>query len=221
MKMLEKLIVVVVLLAGTAAASAAGEVSVGVKGGVITSNVTGIPEQWGDAQDYRISFTGGVFLNYAFDDALSLQPELLYTPKGFKGNLYDGFIDVDATPMIDFLELPVLVKYTFPGARLRPCIFAGPSLGFVVDSNLKISAGWLATNIDISRFTNDTDFGIVAGAGLDYETSYGVLTFDARYQRGFANIIESAEFEINGSPQTITVDQFKHYGFSFMMGYRF
>jgi len=188
---------------------------------MITSNVTGIPEEWGDAQDYRVSFTGGVFLNYALDEVFSLQPELLYVPKGFTGNLYDGFIDVDVSPQFDFLEVPVLVKCTLPGVRLRPCFFAGPSLGFATASNLKISAGWLSTKIDISSVTRDTQFGIVAGAGVDYVMSRGVLTFDARYQRGFSNIIDDFEFDVSGTTQTVTVDEFKHYGFSFMMGYRF
>jgi hypothetical protein len=216
------LILVIMLVAWNTAASIAGEMSVGIKGGLVTTNVTGIPKEWEDAQSYRNSFSGGVFLNYAFDEALSLQPELLYVPKGFSGTLYDGFIDVDVTPSIDFLEMPVLVKYTFSaGGKLRPCVFAGPSIGFVTSSKLKISLGWLSSKIDMSSFTNDTDFGVVAGAGLGYETSRGLLTFDARYQRGFTNIIKSAQFEINGSTQTISVDEFKHYGFAFLVGYQF
>jgi hypothetical protein len=117
--------------------------------------------------------------------------------------------------------VPLLVKCTFPGGKLRPCVFAGPSIGFAMASDLKISAGWLATKIDISSVTKDTDFGIVAGAGIDYVMSRGVLTFDARYQRGFSNILEDFEFDVDGSTQTVTIDEFKHYGFSFMMGYRF
>ena len=214
-------VVLAVMVAAGAAAATAGPVSVGIKGGIMASNVTGIPEEWGDAQDYRTSFTGGAFLNFALDEMFSLQPELLYVPKGFTGNLYDGFIDVDASPQFDFVEVPVLVKCTFPGARLRPCIFAGPSIGFATASELKISAGWLATKIDISSVTKDTDFGIVAGAGIDYVMSRGVFTLEGRYQRGFSNIIEDFEFDVDGSPQTVTVDEFKHYGFSFMMGYRF
>jgi hypothetical protein len=222
MKMRSLSILVALFVVSSAAVSLAGEVSFGVKGGLITTNVTGIPEEWEDAQSYRTSFSGGVFLNYAFDEALSLQPELLYVPKGFSGTLYDGFIDVDASPRFEFLEVPVLLKYTFvTGGKLRPCVFAGPSIGFAMSSKLKISVGWLSSSVDISSVTNSTDFGVVAGAGVAYETSYGLLTFDARYQRGFTNIIESAELDIKGSMQTISVDEFKHYGFAFMAGIQF
>jgi hypothetical protein len=216
-------IAVLVLVAGSAAASMAGELSFGLKGGMITSNVTGVPDEWSDSQDYRTGFTGGVFLNYAFDDEFSVQPELLYVPKGV-GASYDvgGLFGVSADANLDFLELPVLVKYTFStGGKIRPCIFAGPSIGVSVNSDLELSAGWLSTSVDISDYTSDTDFGIVAGAGIGYETSRGLLTFDARYQRGFTDVLEDAEFEFDGETYTINVDDFKHYGFAFMLGFQF
>ena len=222
MKRIYPSMLVLALVAGAAAAATAGEFSFGVKGGLVTTNVTGVPEEWEDSQSYRTSFSGGVFLNYAFDEALSIQPELLYVPKGFTGVLYDGFIDVDVTPSIDFIEVPILLKWTFGGGgKIRPCIFAGPSIGFVTGSTLDIGIGWLSADIDMSDFTNDTDFGVVAGAGLGFETKYGLLTLDARFQRGFSDIIESAEFDIAGETQSITVDEFKHYGFAFLAGIEF
>ena len=91
----------------------------------------------------------------------------------------------------------------------------------MTDSKLDIGIGWLSADIDMSDFTNDTDFGVVAGAGLGFETKYGLLTLDARFQRGFSDIIESAEFDIAGETQSITVDEFKHYGFAFLAGIEF
>ena len=64
-----------------------------------------------------------------------------------------------------------------------------------------------------------TDFGIVAGAGLDYPLGDGMLVLDARFSRGLTNVILSGDFEINGSTQTISEDDFKNYGFAFMIGY--
>jgi len=216
-------IIVLVLVAGSAAASIAGELSFGLKAGMMTSNVTDIPDEMSDVQDYRTGFTGGVFLNYAFNDEFSVQPELLYVPKGV-GASYDvgGLFGVGVDANLDFLDLPVLLKYTFSGgAKVRPCIFVGPSIGVSVNSDLDLSAGWLSTSVDISDYTSDTDFGVVAGAGIGYETSRGLLTFDARYQRGFTNVLEDVEFEFDGETYTIDVDDFKHYGFAFMLGFQF
>lgn len=211
-----------VLVAGSVSASSAGEMSFGIKGGFVTTNVTGVPDEWKDSQSYRTSFSGGVFMNYAFDEALSIQPELLYVPKGFTGTLYDGYIDVDVTPSIDFIEIPLLLKFAFPtGGNVRPFVFAGPSVGFAVSSKLKIGVGWLSSKVDMSDFTNSTDFGMVVGAGLGYDTKYGLLSIDARFSRGFSDIVESATFDIGGSEQSITVDEFKHYGFAFLAGIQF
>jgi hypothetical protein len=215
-------ILVAALVAALALPAIAGELSFGAKAGLSTTNVTGLPEEWRDVKSYRAGFAAGIFLNVAIDDAFSLQPELLYLQKGFTGNLYDGFIDVDVTPELDYIELPLLAKFTFSGgSKIRPCIFAGPSLAIATSSELRISAGWLATSIDISSLTNDTDFGIVAGAGFSYDIGRGRLTFDARYQRGFSNLVESGEFDIAGETQTISIDEFKNYGFAFMAGYQF
>jgi len=222
MKMRQLSVLVLMLIVVCAAAANAGEMSFGVKGGLVMTNVTGIPEEWEDAQSYRTNFSGGVFLNYAFDEALSIQPELLYVPKGVKGTLYDGFMDVDVTPSIDFIEIPLLLKFTVPTeGKVHPCIFAGPSLGFVTSSKLKINLGWLSSSVDMSDFTNGTDFGVVAGAGIGYDTRYGLLSIEARFQRGFSNIIESANFDIRGVEQSITIDEFKHYGFAFLAGMQF
>jgi hypothetical protein len=217
------LILVFALVAWSAATSVAGEMSIGAKVGLIASNVTGIPDEWASAEmSYKTGFIGGIVLNYAIDDAFSLQPELLYTSKGFTGNLYDGIIAVDVTPSVDYLELPVLAKYTFSrGGKFRPCVFAGPSLAYEVQSKLKISVGPLGWSIDISDLTHDTEFGLVAGAGFGYRTDRGLLTFDARYQRGFTNIIKSVDFSVLGSAQTMSFDDYKNYGFAFMAGYQF
>ncbi len=97
---------------------------------------------WEDSKSYRTTFAGGVVLNYAFNDAFSLEPELLYFSKGFVGNLYEGIVDVDVTASFDYMELPVLAKYTFlPGRKFRPCVFAGPSFIYSIASELEISIG--------------------------------------------------------------------------------
>jgi len=211
-----------VVVVSSAATSIAGEITLGAKAGLIESNITGTPKEWEDAKSYRTGFTGGLVLNYAFNDAFSLQPELLYTSKGVTSNLYEGIVSVDVTASFDYLELPVLAKYTFlTDRKFRPCVFAGPSVAYSVGSELEISSWPAAVSVDVSSLTHVSDFGLIAGAGFGYEVGGGVLTFDARFERGFTNVIMSGDFEINGSTQTISVDDFKNYGFAFTVGYMF
>jgi len=214
--------IAVALIACIHADADAGRISYGAKAGIIMSNLTQTPESWDDAKSYKTGFTGGVFMNYAFNERFSIQPELLYTMKGMKGNLYDGLVSVDVTASFDYVELPVLAVYTFPGSRsLRPRVYAGPSFAYNLGSELEISA-WLASaSVDFSSLTQTTDFGVVAGAGFDYALGKGMITFDVRYQLGFTNVIMTGDFDLNGSAQTISGDDFKNYGFAFLVGYGF
>jgi hypothetical protein len=210
------------LVALSAAPAIAGKISFGANLGILTSNVTGTPEGWNDAKSSRSTATGGVYLNYAYNESFSLQPEIVYASKGFVGNLYeDEWFDVDVTAAFDYIEIPVLARYSFmPGKKFRPCVFAGPSLSYCMASELTISQWPASFDVDISSITHTTDFGVVLGAGFGYAVGKGTLTLDIRYQNCFTNVATTGDFEINGSTRTIDVDDFKNYGFAFLVGYR-
>ncbi|HUV36165.1 MAG TPA: porin family protein, partial [Patescibacteria group bacterium] len=141
MKIRNVLIAAIVITACIADVSTAGEISYGAKVGMTMANITQTPVEWEQDKSFKGGFTCGVFLNYAITDNFSLQPELLYTQKGVKDNLYDGLFTVDLTASFDYIELPVLAKYTFmPQKKFRPNIFGGPSVAFTMSSELEVSA---------------------------------------------------------------------------------
>jgi hypothetical protein len=190
--------------------------------GMIVANITETPPEWDDDKEYRVGLTAGAFFDWSITETISIQPEILYTSKGVRTNLYDGFVTVDADVCFDYIELPIVLKYTFRrGQTLRPFLYAGPSFAYCLSSEAEITAWILSTTVDFSSFTHTTDFGAVAGAGLSCPLGPGAITVDARFQRMFTNAILSGDFEINGSEQTISEDDFKHYGFIFMAGYAF
>lgn len=213
-------IIVIMVIAGNAAA--AGKTSIGIKAGMVLSSITQAPEEWEDELSYKWGFVGGAFLNYAFNDKFSLQPELLYTQKGVIGNLYEGFVDVDVTASFDYFELPVLAIYKFRSKeKFRPLIYGGPSFAYCSSSELKLSASIFSAAVDFSSLTHVTDFGLVVGTGFDYVLNNGILTFDVRFQYGFTNVVMSGDFLINDEVHTINVDDFKNITFYFMLGYIF
>ncbi len=219
------LIIVIVLLAMIAGTPAyAGKTAFGVKAGLNVSDVSGTPEYWDEATEGKAGFTGGVFLNYALNDNFSLQPELLFTQKGFRSKLFDeiDLFEIDLTVSFNYFELPVLAKYAFSAdKKFRPTLFAGPSFAYCSSSTLTFSSWILSGEIDFSSVTHTTDFGIVLGGGFDYVLERGTIVFDARFTYGFTNVIVSGDFEINGDTETINEDDFKNYGLSFMIGYAF
>ncbi len=206
----------------SATGATAGKTSFGIKAGINMSNAAGGPEEWDDSIEMKTGITAGAFVNFAINENFSLQPELLYTQKGFKSALIDGIIDVDLKVSLDYFELPLLAKYTFSARnKFRPILFAGPSFAYCFGSTLTVSSWILSADIDFSSLTHTTDFGIVLGGGFDYETSKGTVIFDARFTYNFTKVILSGDFEINGETETIAEDDFKNYGLSFTLGYAF
>lgn len=198
----------------------AGEVSFGAKAGMGITGLTETPDYWESYKDYKTGFCGGLVCLYEFNDRLALQPELLFAQRGVKSNLYEGVILVDVTARFDYVELPVLVRYQFPlKGRFKPHIFAGPSISYTLSSELELSASVLSVTADIGSVTQVSDFGLVGGGGFGYEVGSGVVTLDARVYYGLTNVLLTGDFEINGSIQTIEEDDFKNYGFIFMLGY--
>lgn len=218
-----RLIIAIILLAAISGAPAyAGKTTFGIKAGLNVSNISGTPEGWDDSIEWKAGFTGGAFLNYAFNKNFSIQPELLFTQRGFRSALLEGIIDVDLTVSLDYFELPVLAKYAFSAEKkFRPTLFAGPSFAYCSGSTLTFSSWIFSGDIDFSSVTHTTDFSIVLGGGFDYVLERGTIVFDTRFTYGFTNVIVSGDFEINGDTETIDEDDFKNYGVSFMLGYVF
>lgn len=194
----------------------------GPRVGMIAANITETPPEWDDDKEYRVGLSAGAFFEWSITETVRIQPEILYARKGVMTNLYDGLISIDADVYFDYIELPIVIKYTFrPGRALRPCLYAGPSFAYCLSAEAELSAWIVSTTIDFSSFAHTTDFGLVAGAGVSYPLGQGAVTLDARFQRMFTNAILSGDFEIDGSEQTISEDDFKHFGFVFLAGYAF
>ena len=214
------LIVLSILVAVAWSPALAGKTSFGIKAGINVSNASEVPEYWEESIEWKTGLTAGCFLNYAMSDNFSLQPELLFTQKGFGGSLLDEIVELSVS--LDYFEIPVLAKYAFSaGKKFRPTLFAGPSFAYCFGSELEISTWIFSGAVDFSSVTHVTDFGMVLGGGFDYETSQGTIVFDARFTYNFTNVIISGDFEINGDTETIEEDDFNNYGLSFTAGYAF
>lgn len=220
MKFRRLLLMTLAVCAFGAGPAGAGNLSFGAKAGFGLANLTGTPDYWEPFTDYKAGLSGGLVVLYEFNDRLALQPELLYSQRGVKSNLYEGIVLVDVTASFDYVELPVLLRYQFPlESRFKPHLFAGPSVSYNLNAELELSASVLSASADIGSVTQVSDFGVVAGGGFAYEAGPGVITLDARVYYGFTNVLLTGDFEINGSTRTIEEDDFKNYAFVFMLGF--
>lgn len=128
----------------------------------------------------RLGISAGLYADYTLyvvQDTLhlSVQPGIFYTMKGFRVN------DLDVN--LDYLEIPILLKARMPlDAPVDPYVLFGPSVGFNVVRENEIGSFTLSS--DDKR----TDFGIVFGAGVDFDRS---ISLDIQANFGLLNIIES------------------------------
>jgi hypothetical protein len=167
------------LVAAASAASAQG-MEIGVKGGLSLAEFSGGDNAFDSAQGSRKGLVAGAFLAFPLGGPLSLQPEALFAQKG---TAYD-FPDLDTTLKLDYVEVPLLLKARF-GVFVRPYVFAGPYVGFRLSAKAHSDAGDDGEeDVDFEDRSKGTDYGFVAGAGLEI----GVFLVEGRYARGYAGI---------------------------------
>ncbi|MRR08495.1 PorT family protein [bacterium] len=175
---------IILLLAAAIAAAPAGALlpSFGVKGGVNMANYSGSD----GGGDLKLGAVGGAFLTLDLI-AVKIQPELLYSQKGAKE---EGTIDFGGTlypykmtAKVDYLEVPVLLKYSF-GAIVVPSVYFGPSFGILMSAKGDMAINGVSASADIKDAYNGTDIGLVIGAEVKTPVK---LSIEARYTMGLTN----------------------------------
>ena len=92
----------------------------------------------------KTGFVGGLYYAFPVGSGVAIEPEVLYAMKGAS---FDA-IDVDLTN--SYIEVPVLVKYTFNSAG-GPYLLGGPAVGFSMSCNLTdgdTDAGAIHADVD-------------------------------------------------------------------------
>jgi hypothetical protein len=221
-------LMILVMLSTTAAA---GEISYGVKGGLFTANMTAIPAGWDDTA-FKNGLAGGVYINYAFNENLSLQPEVLYVMKGLDGVITNPIFTVDFTGEYNYIEIPLLARYTIPTqSGFSAFFFVGPSLEINVAADLELDGidhrtrVPLTGSVDYSDLTRKTGGSFIFGAGCALGVGPGRITLDARFDIGLTKVIKggTSTLVLNGqsSPWVEREAEAKHLGFALLVGYAF
>lgn len=111
------------------------------------------------------------------DGFFNLQPELHWMQKG--STIADLNNGEDVTTTMNYLELPVLLRFNF-GGSLKLFAIGGPSIGYLLgvdsdDDYLK------------SDDFEDIEYGLHLGAGI----GFGSFEFDLRYLAGLSDVANS------------------------------
>lgn len=198
---MKKLFIACAFVLGTFTAAQA-QATFGVRGGANLSNLSG------DLRDEelfenKVSFHGGVTLNFPLvEDFISLQPELLYSRKGFKtsGEEYTNLLlqkrRREGSMNYNYLDLPILANI-----NTGPVYFElGPQLSYLLSVNNETevydgSGNLIASSRDEKSKEGLSDFEIGYVAGLGFRASNGI-SLGLRYNGAFSDFVkEDVNFE--------------------------
>ena len=189
---------------GLASSVQAQGIRFGLKAGANLSNVTGNLNNQ-DVYKNKFGFVGGAILNVGLvDKVLSLQPEVLFSQKGFEyadksftvggnTNRYSG------NRTYNYIDVPVLLKVQAAGLFFE----AGPQYSYLL--NVRDNASYSLNGNPISSSAANQNLDNVRrneigyAAGLGYEASNGFL-IDVRYN---GSLTDFAKDGYNGSNQDL------------------
>jgi outer membrane protein W len=154
-------------------------ISIGPMVGVSIANLRGDIAN----NDWKPGATVGAFFNYSAESGFGFTGNLLYTQLGAQTNNKSNKLN------LNYVQLPLLLTYYLGqrGNPVRPKLFLGPHLGFLVGAT---DANRNNLNGDAnSRVYNGFDLGATLGAGLNVRVGQKLwLNTDVRYGLGLLDV---------------------------------
>ncbi len=181
-------------------------VNFGLKGGFNLANIAvspAVPEMppFGTLK----GLTGGVYFSLSFG-LIGIEPEILYSRRGTMWEI-DEANKIEY--LLDYVEIPILLKLNIlPVGPVRPVLFAGPSLGVLLNATGRMTG---IEDTDIDDMFEKTAWAAVFGGGLDFKMAGIALSIDGRYHMGLTNI----------AADTVEGETVKNKGFSVLVGIGF
>ncbi len=143
----------------------------------------------------RTGLLAGIYVDMPIANGVSVRPELLYSMQGAKTDNIDGK-GTDAELKLDYVQLPVLVRFTVPTAsQTRPFVAVGPSFGFKTKCDVEASSGSVSGSVacdDVDINEKSFDIGGKIEGGVDFGMNGRVLTIGGAYTHGFSDVVEDA-----------------------------
>ncbi len=202
------LISLICFVAGLPAASVGAEYHIGAVGGLNFADMS-LTSSTGEDKlsSTRTLFGVGGVAGFALTESLAFELHPMYLRKGGTQKADGVNPDIDYT--LSFIEVPVLVKYSF-GGKIRPYVLGGPSLGILAGAKAEGEVGGVVQGGAIRVYEADLidvigrfDFSLVIGAGLSYSFETFTLFMDARYEYGLVELAEGGDITWESGDEVI------------------
>lgn len=190
--------------------TSSAQVRIGVQGGLSVPELSGGNNELSQGYTSRLAPNFGITAEFAVTDRFSIQPQINFDGQGGQRNGFQPitstelpplpsggyyYADFKNTSVLNYIEIPVLAKYTFGSGGLGFDVSAGPYVGFLlnatqntsgmstiyVDKNgtpLEISVGGggyvpvppesFNASTDVASSIHEVNVGIAGGAGITF-----------------------------------------------------
>lgn len=198
---MKKLLFLFVFAVATAFSAQAQNASFGIRGGANISNLSGDLRDE-DRFNNKVGFHAGIMANFGIvDNFFSIQPELLYSVKGFKNedsefSLLGQTRRREGKVNYNYLDLPVLARI-----KAGPLYFeAGPQASYLLSVNNEtrtyINGTLQSTNRDEKSKAGLSEFEVGYAAGIGFTSANNAISFGVRYNGAFSDFVkEDVNFE--------------------------
>ncbi len=192
--------------------------SLGIKGGLNLSKLSYKDDLQGYDFSFRKGINIGLFTEYQLTDNLLIHSETIYSMRGTEYGSEEISLLGMTIPThkfvqkLNYFEIPLTIQYNFSiNSRITPKVFIGPVASFLLSAKIEYyeegnKLGEADQKDDIKSF----EYGIIIGAGTDYNLATGKIIFDLIYHYGINNINQVQQgSKINSSTLSFNVG----YGF--------
>ncbi|GGK84719.1 porin family protein [Rufibacter glacialis] len=190
---------------------------IGIKAGANYSNISGKELANEDIYENKLGFVGGLTANFDLtgDGFLSIQPELLFSQRGYQYRDEEYTIDnitykSKGDMNYNYLDLPVLLRINAGGLFFE----GGPQVSYLLGIKDKTETKIGNNDFDNSRRIDKDDLSeleIGYAAGLGYQTEAG-LSLGLRYTGGINALAKDDHDELGNA---------RHSAFQLTLGYVF
>lgn len=197
------------LLAGTTVAQddLRERFTFGIKAGANMSNIWDTKSENFSA-DPKVGFAGGVFATIPLGRLLALQPEVMFSQKGYTASGQFLMTPYEMKRTSNYLDIPLLLAFR-PAPFIS--ILAGPQIGFQLSQKDKFTMGNFSSE-DQQEFENDNWRKNMLGLhmGLDINIRHFVISPRA-----------AIDFQHNKGDGTASDPRYKNFLVQLTLGYRF
>ncbi len=216
--------------------TSSAQVRIGVQGGLSVPELSGGNNELSQGYTSRLAPNFGITAEFAVTDRFSIQPQIIFDGQGGQRNGLQPITSTELPPLpsggyyyasfkntsiLNYIEIPVLAKYTFGSDGLGFDVSAGPYVGFLlnatqntngtstifIDKNgtpleVQIAGGGYIplppqsfnASTDVASSIHKINFGIAGGAGITFPVMGRTrISLDVRGLYGLTDIQRYAQ----------------------------